>query len=698
MTTRYFHFTLGPVQGFVAQARRTRDFWAGSFILSWLAAVAMRSVQKQQGEIVFPFPDKNYLNWLEGHGKKSPPRQGNVPNRFKAKVTDNFSPQLVVDNVQTAWRELAELVWKGDLESFCHNDSIHRQIWQRQINHFFEMTWVLTENNQVANLLDRRKNWRNHFSPTEPGVKCMTMEGWQELSGMPSPDRKQQETFWQHLRNNLSPSKMDLAEQETLCAIAFVKRRFVHYFGQLVVQLPINQTSCTAFKDNQKIPEEVQAEKKTSLFNKQVAWIQRLLGFSEAASSDNAETEAASSNAYWTLKGWKLETGVPSVSYLATVHWLEHVIQNEDDDKLSDLHEAARQLGTDYGEWHTNIRCIDNAYQQPKKDRRRAIKRLTALDGRVFFESALQNDSSKPDKKVAAQNMLKALKALDLNRQPVPFYAILLMDGDSLGKHMSDTEKQPKISAALEKFTQQVPQTVYEHNGFLVYAGGDDVLAILPLEDALPCAAALRTVYLNAFNGSTVNSTLSGAIEFAHIKMPLTKILRDAHSLLDNVAKDGCGRDAIAVRVWKPGGKALEWAMPWKRALENNTKLVIEQLATQFGQQDEDKVFSSKFFYKIRERFDLLNPPKSEKTAILNQEQASTLLATDYLSSGVNDKRQISLADAKQTIATLLGQCRRVIRTLNENGEEQWRRKKRLEADGALLVRFLATKGMDSRP
>lgn len=28
-----FHFTLGPVQGFVAQARRTRDFWAGSFLL-----------------------------------------------------------------------------------------------------------------------------------------------------------------------------------------------------------------------------------------------------------------------------------------------------------------------------------------------------------------------------------------------------------------------------------------------------------------------------------------------------------------------------------------------------------------------------------------------------------------------------------------------------------------------------------------
>ncbi len=34
-------FTLGPVQGFVAQARRTRDFWAGSFLLSYLTGKAM---------------------------------------------------------------------------------------------------------------------------------------------------------------------------------------------------------------------------------------------------------------------------------------------------------------------------------------------------------------------------------------------------------------------------------------------------------------------------------------------------------------------------------------------------------------------------------------------------------------------------------------------------------------------------------
>ncbi len=508
---KYFHFTLGAVQEFVAQARGTRDFWAGSFILSWLAAVAMRSVQKQRGTIIFPKPDDNYLNCLEGKGKNQPPTQASVPNRFKAEVAHNFKPEAIVESVQMAWRELAEVVWNADLQAFCQNDSIHRQIWDRQIGSFFEITWALTE---TSNILDRRKKWRTHFAPKEPGVKCMSMAGWQELSGTRSPTEL--ENFWRAI-----------GEKDFLCAIAFVKRRFAVHFENLGKDKKI------------KMP------------------------------------------GGWVLKGWKLKTGVPSLSYLA------------------------------------------------------------------------------------------------------PFYAILLMNGDSLGKHISETKAATKISDALENFTRRVPGVVYSHNGFLVYAGGDDVLAILPLEDALSCAKTLRDAYQKAFEGTGIYSTLSGAVEFAHIKMPLTQILRDAHSLLNNVAKDGCGRDAIAVRVWKPGGKAAEWAMPWKQALDDDGRLVIEKVAEAFR---DEKDFSRQFFYRIRERFDLLNP---QGKAILNRTQACHLLAADYMASAVDKKRKMRFAKAKKVIDALLIQCRRVM--VDDKGQESW--SERLEADGALLVRFLASKG-----
>ncbi len=36
---------------------------------------------------------------------------------------------------------------------------------------------------------------------------------------------------------------------------------------------------------------------------------------------------------------------------------------------------------------------------------------------------------------------------------------------------------------------------VAEHHGALVYSGGDDVLAFLPLDTALDCAGALRASF-----------------------------------------------------------------------------------------------------------------------------------------------------------------------------------------------------------
>ena len=134
--------------------------------------------------------------------------------------------------------------------------------------------------------------------------------------------------------------------------------------------------------------------------------------------------------------------------------------------------------------------------------------------------------------------MRQAIKALNVKEPPSPFYAILLMDGDSLGALLLDRDHQLKIPKALEHFTHNVPDIVDQHNGFLIYAGGDDVLALLPLEDALRCAAVVRQCYVDAFAAQNLESTISAALEYAHVKMPLTRILGDSHKLLDEVAKE----------------------------------------------------------------------------------------------------------------------------------------------------------------
>lgn len=647
MKSHYFHFTLGPVQGFVAQARRTRDFWAGSFLLSWLSAVAMQAVIKQHGVIIFPKVSSDYLDWLENKGQYPSPKQGCVPNRFKgglAKVPQDFNPNQVTQSVQLAWQAIAEQVWQQDL-SGC--DPNTRAIWDRQVSQFWEISWVLSDDETESNLLDRRKNWRSYLPPEEAGVKCMMMDGWQELSGISTPNAKGLNQFWERIRQQGDTTLIsDLRENEYLCATAFIKRRFAHCFEDLKVAMPGG----------------------------------------------------------WTLHGWKVSSSVPSVAYIAAAPWLAQVLRQAPETALKTFHDAAKKLTHGYGEYPTWLDCIDQAVLT--RGDGQLFWNSKSLDGNVFFESALENKNIYPDQ-TQAKRVKSALKALrdsitDKNITPVsPFYAVLMMDGDSLGSYMSDINNQKSISEGLESFTQGVQAIVEKHSGFLVYAGGDDVLALLPLEYALNCAKALRDHYLKSFKEyPSIKTTLSGAIEYAHIKMPLGKVLADAHHLLDAIAKDTTGRDAIAVRVWKPGGLHLEWSIPWKKAIDSITgEVCIDRLACDFQKDQQDTPFSSSFFFHVRDRFAMLNDNAERHTDFpFDQSTMIDLIAADYLNSGVNhsinSNEKITMTLARSRVKTLLEQCFFVYRSL-AGGNETFKSSNRLNSNALQLVRFLAEKGVE---
>ncbi|EPR26946.1 type III-B CRISPR-associated protein Cas10/Cmr2 [Geobacillus sp. WSUCF1] len=57
MTNRYIViFTVGPVQSFIASARKTEDFWSGSYILSHLVREAIKQFYQLDAncEVVYP--------------------------------------------------------------------------------------------------------------------------------------------------------------------------------------------------------------------------------------------------------------------------------------------------------------------------------------------------------------------------------------------------------------------------------------------------------------------------------------------------------------------------------------------------------------------------------------------------------------------------------------------------------------------
>ncbi len=646
---QYFYFTLGPVQGFVAQARRTRDFWAGSFVLSWLSAVAMQATKQQGGTITFPFPDDNYLNFLVGEGQGEPPQQGSIPNRFKAlqaKVPQDFDANLVMKSVEIAWQALAELVWKNDIEPQVGIESISKDIWDRQVTQFWDKSWCLTEDVNASDLLDRRKNWRSYMAPVENGIKCSLMEGWQEISGQSFQKGMQQ--FWQDLRSSSDSINKDIHPSEQLCAIAFIKRRFMHYFNALNSQMP----------------------------------------------SSIEETK-------WQIKGWKLPHNVPSTAYLAAAPWLLDTINSVKEDldiatDLKQLHSAISSYHGSHEGQNLSLKMLDKACESQNVLSISNWK-WSDVSGQFLYEGAIEQWISEAKKEgdnddvSSLTNLQGALKKVSSKtRTPSPFYALLLMDGDSLGIQMSNPAKQTAISRALNDFTKGVPACIKEHSGFLVYAGGDDVLALMPQTTALECANALRKFYSECFAeqnnqlsiDNKISTSLSGAIEFAHYKTPLTKILQDAHPLLDNIAKDKTGRDSLAIRIHKPGGLHAQWSSPWQVGdadVVNDLIQIIAKVASYDSQQ-----FANGFFFKLESLIQQLGLDKAGHDFDIDNIQALVRSAWLHTGSKVTD-----IPD--ELNQTLLSLCEEVVRHVDDNQLASISKTGRFNTGVLKIIQFMAT-------
>ncbi|MCV6588557.1 MAG: type III-B CRISPR-associated protein Cas10/Cmr2 [Marinobacterium sp.] len=642
MADQYFHFTLGPVQSFVAQARRTRDFWAGSFLLSWLSGVAMVAVQEQSGKISFPVPDESFLDAIRGSkvaAAGAEPKQGSIPNRFMAEVNHEFDPDVVINAVYAAWEGLAELIWQQDLQGQLDDQqrAISRDIWQRQVQSCWEINWVLTENEAESQLLTRRKNWRSHLPPPEPGVKCMMMSGLQELSGTTHPHAPALATYWQALN---SDKGLDLRPREYLSAIGFIKRRFVRHFEKLNL---------------------------------------RYEGVHQGMS----------------VCGWTLSPRVPSVNWVAASFWLAAVIRRSQQnqplaDALKTLAYASAELnGKPDG--NTKTACIQAACQQAGFSEYHC-----PADGESLFEEALVSAiaaAERPAEKAAAQQTLDALNAVcklsDLPR-PEPYYAVLLMDGDSLGKQMSEVKRQGPISTALEAFISQVDQIVQQHSGFLVYAGGDDVMALMPVESAIPCATELRNHYRDCFRQQNIHSSLSGAIECAHIRQPLTDVLASSHQLLDEVAKDQTGRDALAIRVTKHSGPHLVWSQPWAVLLGETEQPMpeVQQLAQQFYSTVPGSIFSSSFLYRLIALGNALDWQQLDESG----ETLQAMIVAELARSGVATEGQTVERTALVSLAQQMSQLGvRYQRQVNKQGVATGFQKTAITDDDALkLLIFLA--------
>lgn len=260
-------------------------------------------------------------------------------------------------------------------------------------------------------------------------------------------------------------------------------------------------------------------------------------------------------------------------------------------------------------------------------------KRLAGL-----LEAAREMDDEREAERLAAlvTGSLGSWKA-EGRVKPEAYYALLLMDGDRMGAWLSgetasgegvsyrqsfhpdiragfdrqaqgnpliqDYGRQVRalspnrhlaISGALNDFALTLVRHVVEveHLGRVIYAGGDDVLAMLPVADLLPAMQRLRWAYSGEdpthtsgdreglvltkgfalldkrlFRLMGEKATASCGAVIAHHQTPLGAVLRELHAA-EQRAKTLGGRDAFSLTLMKRSGGRREFTAKWGEPLK----------------------------------------------------------------------------------------------------------------------------------
>ena len=183
-TSWLLQISVGPVQEFIAAARRTRDLWFGSSMLSEISKAAAKAVKDAGAELIFPAPNVP--------GKDLEPDSDlNVANVILAQASGD-------DRAMNALAEKAREAAVARFKEFAAEAYekagrwIEEKRWERQIEDVIEFYAAWTElgteegaykaaRQKVARLLAARKNLRD-FLPHEgeSGVPKSSLDGLRE--------------------------------------------------------------------------------------------------------------------------------------------------------------------------------------------------------------------------------------------------------------------------------------------------------------------------------------------------------------------------------------------------------------------------------------------------------------------------------------------------------------------------------------
>ena len=162
-----------------------------------------------------------------------------------------------------------------------------------------------------------------------------------------------------------------------------------------------------------------------------------------------------------------------------------------------------------------------------------------------------------------------------VSRKDQLYFAVLQTDGDRMGQTLQSLDVSGGNLSRLRTFSEnclafcsRASRIILDYGGVPIYAGGDDLLAIVPLTRAensrnapptlLGLVDDLRTCFNDAFSSyeEDVRPTLSAGVAVQYYKSPLYEALDRAASLLHE-AKHAPGKNALRLDLQKHSGQSI---------------------------------------------------------------------------------------------------------------------------------------------
>lgn len=260
------------------------------------------------------------------------------------------------------------------------------------------------------------------------------------------------------------------------------------------------------------------------------------------------------------------------------------------------------------------------------------------FDYQYIFEENLTAKELKNPEQLRLSKVLQQKLSKDLKTK---YYALIIFDGDKMGKWLSGKFCRPnidleefhrKFSECLSTFGQYARTKILHpsrDNGQTVYAGGDDFMGFVNIDCLFDVMQKLRTEFdkqinknkaIELFKKEGKDLTFSAGIVIAHYKTPLSEVLKKAR-ITEKVAKKKADRNAFSIAVIKSSGEIQQASYKWSNGLEN-WRALEEIVGLMKKDNKGESLFSNTFITNLtRELYSLAGVELKELVAIKGKEQ-----------------------------------------------------------------------------